>query len=84
VTYTLAILRTAQRELARIDPRYRSRIIESIRALGANPRPPGCCKLSGRDAWRIRVGDYRVLYEIHDSELRVVVITLGHRREVYR
>ena len=48
------------------------------------PRPPDVKKLKGRDAWRIRVGDYRVIYEIHDRVLQIIVITVGHRREIYR
>jgi mRNA interferase RelE/StbE len=48
-----------------------------------DPRPPGCKKLRGRDAWRIRIGDYRAIYEIDDGRLIVTVITVGHRREVY-
>jgi mRNA interferase RelE/StbE len=51
--------------------------------LEQDPRPPGCKKLKGRDAWRIRIGDYRVIYEINDGHLIVTVITIGHRREVY-
>jgi mRNA interferase RelE/StbE len=48
------------------------------------PRPPGCKKLRGENAWRIRVGDYRIIYEIHDQISQVIVVTVGHRREVYR
>ena len=55
---------------------------ETIRTLG-RPRPPGCKKLRGCDAWRIRIGDYRAIYKIHDGQLIVTVITIGHRKEVY-
>ena len=55
-----------------------------LRALEANPRPTDVKKLKGRSAWRVRVGDYRIIYEIHDRELVVIVVTIGHRREVYR
>jgi mRNA interferase RelE/StbE len=55
-----------------------------LRALESNPRPADVKKLKGRPAWRVRVGDYRMIYEIHDRELVVIVITIGHRREVYR
>ena len=51
--------------------------------LEQDPRPLGCKKLKGRDAYRIRIGDYRVIYEIQDGKLIVTVITIGHRREVY-
>jgi mRNA interferase RelE/StbE len=51
--------------------------------LELDPRPLGCKKLKGRDAYRIRIGDYRVIYEINDGRLIVTVVTIGHRREVY-
>jgi mRNA interferase RelE/StbE len=60
------------------------RILARLTALESNPRPPDVKKLKGRNGWRIRVGDYRVIYEIHDRELQIMVITVGHRREVYR
>jgi len=84
VTYTVEILRTAQAQLAKIAKQDRGRVIAAIRALADVPRPHGCKKLSGRPAWRIRVGTYRVLYEIHDERLVVVVISIGHRKDVYR
>jgi len=56
-----------------------------MRNLGENPRPPGCVKLAGPDAlYRIRIGDYRIVYQIRDAELLVVVVAIGHRREIYR
>jgi len=84
MTYGLEILRSAQKQLARIDRQDHTRIISAIRALGDNPRPPGCKTLSGRSAWRIRVGPYRVIYEIHDDRLVVLVIAIGDRKEIYR
>ncbi len=53
-------------------------------ALVGNPRPPGVVKLSGREAWRIRIGDYRVIYTIDDVRKGVVIYAIGHRREIYR
>jgi len=53
-------------------------------ALAVNPRPHGVAKLSGREAWRIRVGDYRVIYTIDDARQGVVIYAIGHRREIYR
>lgn len=82
--YAVEILRTAQKQLAQLDRQAQSRIIESIRQLGIDPRPSGCKKLSGRSGWRIRIGAYRVLYEIHDDRLIVLVVAAGHRRDVYR
>jgi mRNA interferase RelE/StbE len=84
VTYAVDILRAAQKQLAKISRQDHPRIISAIRALADDPRPPGCQKLSGRPAWRIRIGSYRVIYEIHDDRLLVLVISVGHRREIYR
>ena len=84
MTYALLIERRAQRSLSRITVQDRERISDAIRRLAEEPRPHGVKKLSGRDAWRIRVGDYRILYEIHDERLLILVIDVGHRREIYR
>ena len=82
--YSVDILRSAQKQLTKISRQDQSRIISAIESLAENPRPKGCCKLSGRPAWRIRIGAYRVIYEINDNELRILVVTIGHRRDVYR
>jgi mRNA interferase RelE/StbE len=84
VTYAIEILRPAQKQLARLDRRDQDRVLVAIRGLAAEPRPHGCKKLSGREAWRIRVGSIRVIYEIHDNHLRILVVVIGHRGEVYR
>jgi mRNA interferase RelE/StbE len=84
LTYALFIERRAQRSLSRIAAQDRERISTAIRRLADEPRRHGVKKLSGRDAWRIRVGDYRVLYEIHDDRLLILVVNVGHRRETYR
>lgn len=84
MTCTVEILRSAQRQLAKIDRQDRHRIITAIRGLASDPRPAGSKKLSGRLAWRIRVGVYRVIYEIADDRLLVLVVAIGHRKEVYR
>jgi mRNA interferase RelE/StbE len=84
VTYAVLIERRAQRVLAKIAQPQRDRIIAAIQRLGDEPRPAGVKKLSGREAWRIRVGAYRVLYEIRDSQLIVLVVDVGHRRGIYR
>lgn len=62
----------------------RQRIAQRISSLADNPRPPGCQKLSGRERYRIRQGNYRILYTIEDSQLVVFIIRVGHRKEVYR
>ena len=82
--YAVEILRSAQKQLAGVDQKQRRRIVAVIRQLGEDPRPRSAKKLTARPAWRIRVGDYRVIYEIHDQRLIVLVVALGHRREVYR
>jgi len=63
----------------------RKRIDAAIQELAVNPRPPGCAKLqTGENAWRIRIGEYRVIYEVHDKVLVVLVIRVDHRSIVYR
>ena len=85
MTYSLAILPRAQKELARLYPgETYNRVRDAIRSLAETPRPAGCRKLSGRDGWRIRVGDYRVVYGIDDQERIVTITHVGHRRDVYR
>lgn len=84
MNYTVNILRSAQKQLAKINREDRDRIISTIRNLADNPRPAGCIKLSGRPAWRIRIGAYRVIYEIHDDQLLIIIVAIGHRKEVYK
>ena len=84
MTYQLFLLPRAQKELARLPMESYERTRAAIRALAEEPRPPGYRKLSGREGWRIRVGDYRVLYEIEDTPKTVTVVQVGHRRDVYR
>ena len=62
----------------------RQRIADRIRRLAEDPRPPGCQKLSGRDRYRIRQGVYRIVYSIQDEQLIVVVVKVGHRKDVYQ
>ena len=83
MSHAVEILRAAQKQLARIDRQQHPRIFNAIRALADDPRPPGCRKLSGRPAWRIRVGSYRVVYEVHDDRLVVTVVAVGDRKEIY-
>ena len=82
--YAISIKRSAQKSLENIPLHQRTSIIDKIRTLSENPRQPGCKKLTGREAWRIRIGVYRVIYEINDNELLVLVVAVGHRREIYR
>ncbi len=83
--YEILLAKPAERDLKRLSPETFDRILEKIRALADEPRPPGCRKLSGTERdYRIRVGDYRVLYEILDEARAVRVYRAGHRRDVYR
>ena len=84
MAYQVLILRRAQKALAELPVRDYVRVRDAIAALAQTPRPAGCLKLSGREAWRIRVGNYRVIYEIDDSRITVLVVDVGHRRDVYR
>jgi len=83
-SYRVLLKKSAAKELAAIESRERARIVEHINSLGENPRQPGAEKLSGQDKYRFRQGDYRILYEIHDREVVVIVVKIGNRREVYR
>ena len=82
--YSVLLLPRCQGELASVPPKDYERLRAAIAALADNPRPANCLKLTGRDAQRIRVGDYRVVYEIDDVERSVLVLNVGHRREIYR
>ena len=83
-TYTVEFLPAAKKQLAAVDPAHQSRIEERIDALETDPRPIGVKKLKSRNYFRIRVGDYRVIYQIEDDRLVVLIVELGHRREIYR
>jgi mRNA interferase RelE/StbE len=83
--YRVFLERGAERDLNRLSSEIHGRVITAIQALGNNPRPVGCRKLVGsKNDWRIRVGDYRVIYEIADAIRIVRVNRVRHRREVYR
>ena len=82
--YRIEVRPAAARQLRKLDPPTARRIQGAIALLADDPRPPASRPLTGRPAWRVRVGDYRVIYTIEDDRLVVVVVTLGHRRDVYR
>ncbi len=84
VNYRLQIKRSAVKELEAVRLRDRRRIARRIQTLATDPRPSGCEKLSGQEKYRVRQGDYRILYAVDDEELTVVVVKIGHRRDVYR
>jgi mRNA interferase RelE/StbE len=82
--YFLEIKQSAQKELDALDDSIFTRIDQRILALAVNPRPAGCKKLKGyKDLWRLRVGDYRVIYAIDDAAKKIYVTRIAHRREVY-
>jgi len=83
MNYEVFILRRAQKALAQVPVRDYKRLKDSIAALAANPRPHGCLKLSARPGWRIRMGDYRVIYEVDDRNRTVTVLDIGYRKDVY-
>lgn len=82
--YRLVIKPSASRELERLDDQVLRRADETILKLAENPRPHGAKKLSGVPLYRIRVGTFRIVYEVNDAQHLVTVVTIGHRREVYR
>jgi len=85
VKYAVALERAAARFLLRLkDAKLKKRLDDAIEELSDDPRPPGCRKLAGTsDRCRIRVGDYRIIYRIDDGKVTVLVLVIGHRREVY-
>lgn len=82
MSHAVRMLRRAQRELAALPTEAYERVRDSIRALALEPRPICCAKLTGREGWRIRVGDYRVVYEVDDKRQTVTVLHVGDRRDV--
>ncbi len=84
MTYPVFISKSAQKSLDRLPFLMREKISKAILNLSSVSRPPNCKKLTGREAWRIRVGDYRVIYEIQENRLVILVVVVGHRKEVYR
>ena len=83
MSYQVLILRSAQKSLGALPKIDYEKVRDAITALSLDPRPRGCKKLVGREGWRIRVGKYRVIYQIDDSLLVVTVLRIAHRREAY-
>jgi mRNA interferase RelE/StbE len=81
--YRIEVRPAAARTLRKLDPEVRPRIQGAIALLARDPRPPAARALRGRPGFRVRVGDYRIMYTVADDVLLVVVVALGHRREVY-
>ena len=84
MTHRVLVLPAARKGIRRIAREDRPRIRGAIALLAFDPRPPASRRLKGREGFRIRIGDYRILYQIQDEVLLVVVVTVGHRSSVYR
>ena len=83
--YRVEVEPAVARTLSKLSSKVRDRILRRVQELAHDPRPVGCVKLIGlAETYRIRVGDFRVLYEVHDRLVLVVVVRVGHRKEVYR
>ena len=83
-SYELRIKRSAEKELRAASRPDLPKLINRIQSLAHEPRPPGCQKLSGQDAYRIRQGDYRIIYTVDDQVRMIEIVKVGHRKEVYR
>ena len=85
MTYRVEVAPAALRQLRKLDPPARRRVQAAVELLADHPRPSGAKKLVGGDGeWRVRTGDFRIIYEIHDDVLLILVIAVGHRRDVYQ
>lgn len=84
MTYRLFIEKSAQKYLDKITNPDQDKIINAIQNLSENQRPSGVKKLSSRDAWRIRIGNHRVIYEIDDEKKIILIVDIGHRKDIYR
>lgn len=82
--YSLEFVPSARKALAKLPWEVRKRIQAAIDRLADNPLPPGVQKLQGEPGYRVRVGDYRIIYDVEHGRLTILVIRIGHRREVYR
>lgn len=82
--YAISIKRPAEKELKALPPRVRDRVAARLLTLEDNPRPVGVKKLQGEESYRLRIGDYRILFAIDDQQQQITIYAIGHRREVYR
>lgn len=84
MTYEVEFTKSAQKELKKLNPDIRLRITKAIYALGNNPRKGSVRPMVGSKSWRLRVGEYRVIYDIAEQKLTILIIQVGHRRDIYR
>jgi addiction module toxin, relE/stbE family len=82
--YTILIGKKAEKFLETLSEPYYSNIVQALDLLTENPRPIGCKKLTNDDKYRVRVGNYRILYEIHEDIITIEVVTIAHRKDVYK
>jgi mRNA interferase RelE/StbE len=82
--YKIELRRLAQRSLDKLPARDFNTVLSAVKSLADSPRPKGVEKLKGVGLWRVRQGDYRVVYSIDDTQRLVVIVRVGHRREIYR
>lgn len=83
-SYRIVIKKSAAKEIERIEEKDRTRIIEKIRSLSEDPHPVGSKKLCGQEKYRIRLGNYRILYQVKNEKLIINVVKVGHRRDIYK
>jgi mRNA interferase RelE/StbE len=81
--YLIQIRKSAQKQLDKLSDDIADELLDAIENLATNPRPSGCKKLKGREGYRIRKGDYRIIYNIYDNVLTIDIVAVGHRREIY-
>ena len=81
--YQVVFEKSAQKKLYKLPAAARDKVIAKVKALATDPRPPGCKKFTGRPGYRIRIGDYRVIYLIEDGKLTVLIVDVGDRKNIY-
>lgn len=81
--YQIQIRKSAQKQLDKLSDEVAEKLLDAIEVLAEEPRPKGYKKLQGRDGYRIRKGDYRIIYEIYDNLLVIDVVAVGHRKDIY-
>ena len=83
-SYKIQVKKSAAKEINALPRRDAARVVDKIAALAEEPRPSGCKKLSGEEKYRIRSGDYRILYKIEDAIVTVYIVKVGHRKDIYQ
>ena len=82
--YKVVLTKTAQKQLDKLPDQIADTLLEAINRLANEPRPEGCKKLKGRSGYRIRKGDYRIIYDIQNDVLTIEIVAIGHRRQIYQ